>query len=188
MKIYRFTLILFLCSILACGKDSETQLDEEKEQFVPTDVLVKVKAYYTIDQVFNFINGFEHEVENIHSLTYTSDFPSDSLQYILDFLNAKTYTNDGNVWFVNGYLHYQTKLVTIFPRLFDMKNKSYQLDWIESIEILKLNEVIEGETAGSIIFFHVPEGEEKDWVRKFEEYEFVEWAEVNHILNLNPYP
>lgn len=176
--------ILFTLILLGCEKDSF----ENSQEFVPTDVLVKIKGYYTIDKVFDFINTFDHDVENIHSQVYTSSLPSDSLQYVLDYLNEKPYTNDGLNWFVNGYSHYQTNTITIFPRLFDIKNTEYQNDWLKSMEILELNEQTEGETSGCIIYFHVPEGKEKEWEHKFEEYEFVEWAELNYITDINPWP
>jgi len=187
MKVYRLILIVLTFMLLSCEKDSETDFDNSEEKFVPTDVLVKIKEDYTIDKVFKFINNFDHEVENIHSQVYTSALPSDSLQYVLDYLNEKLYTNDGNSWFVNGYLHYKTKVITIFPRLFNIKNTDNQEDWLESIKILRLNEDTTSETAGCIIYFHVPMGKEKEWERKFEEYEFVEWAELNYIVEINPW-
>jgi hypothetical protein len=188
MKIFRLTLVILAFSLLSCEKDKVDDSDTTDEKFVPTDVLVKVKGYYTIDKVFDFINSFGHEVENIRSQTYTSDLPSDSLQYVLDYLNSKTYTNDGNTWFVTGYLHYQTNVITIFPKLFNIKNTSYQADWLESMDLLKLKEDTVSETAGCVIFFHVPEGQEKDWVETFQGYDFVEWAELNHIVEINPWP
>jgi hypothetical protein len=180
----RLLLILTIIFFLSCEKE---KVENPDEKYMPTDVMVKIKGYYTIDKVFNFINSFNHEVENIRSQTYTSGLPSDSLQYVLDYLNEKTYTNDGNDWFVNGYLHNQTKVITIIPRLFDMDNTSYQADWLASMNILKLKEETSGETAGCIIFFHVPEGHEKEWVKKFEEYDFVEWADLNHIYEIHPW-
>lgn len=165
---------------MGCEK---TDIDYSDEKFVPTDVLVKIKGYYTIDKVFDFINSFKHDVENINSQVYISNLPSDSLQYVLDYLNAKPYTNNGSAWRVNGYLHYQTKAITIFPRFFNIRNVDYQKDWLESMEILKLKE----QTKGCIIFFHVSEGLEKVWEKKFEEYVFVEWAELNYIAEIKPW-
>jgi hypothetical protein len=178
----KFIFILFTLTLLGCNKNSI----ENSEDFAPTDVLVKIIGYYTIDKVFDFINTFDHDVENIHSQVYTSNLPSDSLQYVLDYLNEKPYTNDGNAWFVSGYLHYQTNIITIFPRLFDIKNIEYQNDWIESMEILELNEQTAGETRGCIIYFHVPRGEEIEWKNRFEQYEFVEWAELNYYSEIEP--
>ncbi|HET6559873.1 MAG TPA: hypothetical protein VFG54_21280 [Prolixibacteraceae bacterium] len=185
MKISILILLALLFALVGCEKNNN---DTSVEKFVPTDVLVKIKGYYTIDKVFDFINSFEHEVENIHSQVYTSDLPSDSLRYVLDYLNAKPYTHDGNAWLVVGYQHYQTKVITIFPKFFNIKNADFQKDWLESMEILKLNEQTEGETNGCIIYFHVPEGQEQLWVKRFENYEFVEWADVNHLIDYQTWP
>jgi hypothetical protein len=181
-----YKLLVFFALVLFWGCDDD--VTEPEFEFAPRDVSVKVKGYFTIDQVFDFINSFDHEVKNINSLVYTSTLPSDSLTYVLNYLNAKTYTNDGNAWFVNGYLRYDTKAIIIFPRLFGMTDRSNQKDWLASIEKLSLSENTAREGAGSIIFFQVPVGKEKEWERKFENYDFVEWAELNYIIQLNPWP
>ena len=191
MKTLIIALTLFLFVFISCEKDIDDEIDYSDHsdvEFVPTDVLVKTKGYYTIDKVFDFINLFDHEVEYIKYGIYNSKLPSDSLQYVLDFLNAKPYTNDGNAWFVTGYLHYQTQQITIFPKLFQINNKEYQIDWLQSMEILQLHQQTDTETSGNTILFHVPEGKEKEWVKKFMEYDFVEWAELNYIVQLNPWP
>ena len=191
MKILKISLILLIFAFLSCEKESNESIDQTNhsdEKFIPTDVLVKVKGYYTIDKVFNFINLFNHEVEYINSQVYTSTLPPDSLKYILDYLNAKPYTNDGSGWFVNGYLHYKTQQITIFPMLFQIKKKEYQRDWLLSMVKLKLSEDTNSLTDGCIIFFHVPEGTEKEWEKRFEAFDFVEWAELNYYVELNPWP
>jgi hypothetical protein len=184
--------IFILIFLFSCKKDSDSDeklIDKDvNEKFVPTDVIVKTKGYFTIDKVFNFINSFDHDVEYITNAGYTSSLPSDSLQYVLAYLNAKKYTNDGNRWFVTGYLHYQTKQITIFPKLFNIKNKVYQADWLKSIITLKLKEQTDKDISGYTIFFHVPKGTEKEWVKKFKTYNFIQWAELNYILELNPWP
>ena len=66
MKILKISLILLIFAFLSCEKESNESIDQtdhSDEKFIPTDVLVKVKGYYTIDKVFNFINLFNHEVE-----------------------------------------------------------------------------------------------------------------------------
>lgn len=181
-----YKLLVFFVLVLFWGCDDD--VTEPEFEFAPRDVSVKVKGNFTIDQVFDFINSFDHEVKNIHSLVYTSTLPSDSLTYVLNYLNAKTYTNDGNAWFVNGYLRYDTKAITIFPKLFGMTDRSNQKDWLASMEKLSLSENTTREGAGSVIFFQVPVGKEKEWERKFENYDFVEWAELNYIIQLNRWP
>jgi len=56
------------------------------------------------------------------------------------------------------------------------------------MKILKLTEQTDNVTSGNVIYFHVPEGKEKEWVIKFKDYSFVEWAELNYIVQLNPWP
>jgi hypothetical protein len=184
-KTLKYLLITCLVLLNSCEK---VETDYSNEKIVPTDVLVKTKGYYTIDKIFNFINSFDHDVEYIDDGIYTSGLPSDSLLYVLDYLNAKSYTHDGNAWLVTGYLHYQTQVITIFPKLFNIKNKENQLDWMQSMKTLKLTEQTDNVSSGNIIYFHVPEGKEKEWVRKFKEYSFVEWAELNSIEEINPFP
>ena len=186
MKKVLFILSISLLILFSCDKEDEQNQIQEK--FVPTDVLVKTKGTYTIDKVFDFINSFDHDVEYIYGGVYTSSLPSDSLIYVLNYLNAKTYTNDGDVWFVTGYLHYQTQVITIFPKLFDIKNMENQTDWLQSMQFLQLTEQTDKETNGYIIYFHVPTDTEKEWVEKFKEYDFVEWAELNYIVEINPRP
>lgn len=186
-KIWIFYLLI-LSVFFSCEKNINDDIENQDVKFVPTDVLVRTKGYFTIDKVFDFINSFDHDVESIKYGIYNSSLPSDSLQYVLDYLNAKPYTHDGDLWYVTGYLHYQTQQITIFPKLFQIKNKEYQADWLQSMQILQLTEKTDGECSGNTIYFHVPEGEEKEWVKKFEEYDFVEGAELNYIIQLNPWP
>ena len=182
MKPFRMTLIILSLSLSGCEK---VKVDKSDERYVPTDVLVKIKGSYKIDKAFDFINRFDHSVESISSLTYTSNLPPDSLQYVLDLLNAKAYTNDSTAWPVTGYLNHQTNAIIVFPRLFEMNNISYQTDWLESVDTLKLNEDTTCITAGCIIYFHVPAGREKEWIKTFEEYDIVERTELNHIIEIS---
>lgn len=136
---------------------------------------VRVKNYFTIDKIFDFINSLDFDVKYIDSGVYISNMSSDNLQYILNSLNAKPYTNDGNAWRVTGYLHYSTSQITIFPKFFNIKNKDYQADWLESMNVYELIE-----RGGYIIRFQIPEDPENRGIPKFEENEFVEWAELSY--------
>jgi len=95
---------LLILVLFSCKKNSNDDIEKQEREFVPTDVLVKTAAGHSIDKVFDFINSFDHEVENIKCGYYNSSLSPDSLQYVLDYLNAKPYTNDGNMWYVSGYL------------------------------------------------------------------------------------
>lgn len=179
-KPQNYLILILALLIISCSSKDEPQPDYK---FVPTDVIIKTKGHFTIDKVFEFINGLDHDVESIYSGVYNSDLPSDSLKYVLNHLNSKPYTNS-SVWKVGGYLHYQTNQITVFPRLFKIKNKDYQDDWLNTMNILKLVEKTNDETSGYIIYFHVPEGQEKEWVAKFKILDFVEWAELNYINDI----
>jgi hypothetical protein len=136
---------------------------------------VKAKADFTIDKVFDFINSLDFDVTLIYNGVYVSNMAPNNLQYILNSLNAKPYTNDGNAWKVTGYLHYLTNQITIFPRLYNIKNRNYQTDWLKSMNDYELIE-----RGGYIIRFQIPEDPENKGVPKFEEYDFVEWVELSH--------
>ena len=154
-------------------------------QYEPMYVFVQTRRYFTINEVFDFINSLDFDVEQIYSGVYTSTMSSDNLQYIIDGLNAKPYTNNGSDWpQVTGYLHYLTNQITLFPYLFNMKNKAYQEDWLQSIEEYNLVEQFAYDHSGYIIYFRVPEGTEEYWEAQFKEYEFIEWAELNRILHI----
>jgi hypothetical protein len=183
-----FILVLLALLLLSCEKDANNTVYDLDEIFVPTDVFVHTKPDCTIDKVFNFINSMDHPVEFIRNSMYYSALPSDSLQYVKNYLSAKPYINDGNAGYMTGYLHYQTNQIIVLPELTQIKNKAYQADWLHTMGILKLVEYAEQEESGYFILFHVPEGTEKMWVRKFKMYDFVEWAGLNTIVEINPWP
>ena len=175
-------LLSFIGILSSCSKD-----DLDIKEFAPGEVSVGIKSGTNINALFDFINQFDHNVDNINSLTFTSDLTSDNLQNVLDNLNAKTYTNDGINWFVTGYLHYQTNQITIFPRLFEMDNVEYQNDWLNSMNELELIEKHNIELNSGIIRFIVPIGKELEWKSQFENYNIVDWAELNYIADIEPH-
>ena len=174
-------LISFIGILSSCtNNDSEN----DTREFVAGEVFVGIKSGTDINDLFEFINLFNHQVDNVNSLTFTSNLESDNLQYVLDILNDKTYTNDGINWFVTGYLHSQTNQITIFPRLFGMENIDYQTDWLNSMNELKLNEKHNSELNSGIIRFYVPLGQEIEWRNQFESYNIVDWADLNYIAHI----
>lgn len=138
--------------------------------------IIYVKTQYTnIDSVFEFINSLDLDVYVIQYGTYLSSKPanSDTLAYVIDQLKAKPYTN--NNW-VTGQLKWYNANMVIFIRLYDMKNKNYQLDWKATMGKYKLENYTNGPK--HIIAFHIPEGTGKQWETRFTEYNFVDWAEL----------
>jgi hypothetical protein len=185
MRTIYFILIISLLAFNSCKKETKEEVTDNLK-FVPTDVSVQVKAYFTIDQVFSFINFFDHQVEFIKYGSYISNIPTDSLQYVLEAINAKPYTHDG-VFCATGYINSSIHKIIVFPLLFQMKDKSYQADWLKTMEKFQLVEDNSSTDSGYVIYFHVPVGEEKNWVKKFMQYDFVERANLNYIILMTPY-
>ena len=122
------------------------------------------------EQIFEFINLFDHKVTLIEMYTgsYTSNMSSSSLQDILDNLNAKPYVN------VHGFLDGR---IIIIPWLHDMDNKNHQADWLKTMSDYNLYEWSRYAIwHGFTISFEVPEGTEEEWIAKFEKYEIVKTA------------
>ena len=177
-------LLVIVCIIGFLSSCSNNDSEIETQEFVPREVFVGIKSGTDIKDLFNFINQFELEVDNVNSLSFTSDLPSDNLQYVLDNLNKKTYTNDGVNWFVTGYLHHQTNQIWIFPRLFEISNIEYQQDWLTSMAELELKEIHNVDLNSGIIRFKVPEGQELERKKQFEKDDIVDWVELNYIVDI----
>lgn len=180
MMIRYFLSVLLLVTLISCKK-KETE-PEPEYKYVPTDVIFKTTAQFSINQLFDLINELNHEVEVIRGGVLISDFQPDSLQYVLDFINKKPYTGT-NDWKVSGYNHYETKVITVFPRLHQINNRANQQDWLQTMQLLQLKEIKEpASDRGYIVHIHVHEGKEKEWVATLRTYNFIQWAELNYII------
>lgn len=179
-KVIILFIILMAVIFNSCNKSDDYHLELE---FVPTDIILKTKNTYSIDKVFSFINLFDHEIEKITYGTYISELPTDSLQYVLNYIDEKPYTID-SIHKTTGYIGAKTNKITIFPKLHEMNNKVFQNDWIETINELKLNELDDDELGGHNMLIHAPKGKEKKWVDKFKNYDIVEWVELNYISEI----
>jgi hypothetical protein len=144
---------------------------------------VSINKGVSIERVFDMINSLDLKVEEIMYGTYISNAPSSEteLQRILDGLNAKAYTNEGDNWKTNGYLHYQTGQITVFPHLIEMHNRDYQADWLASIRQFSLIESFDG--IGYAVEFVIPEDKtipESHWRDMFAPFDIVEVAYMNY--------
>lgn len=175
-------LIIATTTLVSCKKDQPEPELVHAPEFVPTDVVFKTRANVTFGELFKFINEMNLEVEHITGVVLTSDFHPDSLQYVLDILNTKPYAGNED-WKVGGYNHYATNEITVFPKFYHINNPVHQQDWLETMRLLQLNET----ERGYVVYIHVPEGKEIEWVEKLKKYEFIEWAELNYILSITPF-
>jgi hypothetical protein len=144
--------------------------------YYPSSVRVTTKPNFTIDKVFDFINSFDHDVMCIENVWYKSTMSAENLIPIRDALRAKPYIS--GPYYV---LHFLTNEPYFRFWLCGIKNKDYQADWFKTIEEYQLVEITDfGEY---YIHFMVPEGTEKEWKAKFEEYDFVESVELSYWIH-----
>jgi len=179
------TIFIFLLSLMSCQEDTtEFEQDDLNIEFVPGELLIGIKSNVDIKSVFDLINESNFRVDKINSLTFNSDLPSDSLEYILNQLNSKSYTNDGLNWFTTGYLHNQTKEIRVFPKLFEMENTDFQSDWLKSMDELELKQRHHPNLPSGTFLTYVPEGSELEWQNHFQSKDIIKWCELNYIAQI----
>lgn len=178
----RISTFVFLFLLFACAETEEPLVENELE-FEPQSVLVKTNATFLTNDIFDLINGFDFEVKSVNNAFYITELPGDRLEGILDDLNTRHYINDG-VWKATGYLHAINGKIHVFTRFFDIRNRDNQRDWLSLMEKYQLRENFVFDHSGFMIHFKVPEGEEKRWVRHFQNLDFVEWAELNYYVQI----
>lgn len=179
-KAIQILILILLTTFLSCIKSDN---DDSDLEYVATDIILKTKNKYSIGNVFSFINLFNHQVDKITYGTYLSNLPTDSLQYVLDFINQKPYTIDTNHK-TTGYIDSKTHKITIFPKLYEMNDTLFQNNWLQTLKKLKLYELDDDKLGGHNMLIHVPKGEEKEWVNKLKSYDIVEWVELNYISEI----
>ena len=131
----------------------------------------------TIPDVFDFINLFDHKVQNIYNLGnkgYFSSLPKDRLDYIVNGLEAKPYFSR-----VHGYWDDWEKELYIDLVMSNMENKAYQADWFKTMNDYKITEIV-NIYRWFIIDFEVPDGKEREWIEKFSTHKFVSDASFNY--------
>ena len=136
---------------------------------------IHVKTSLTqINEVFDFINSLDLDVKHIHTRRHTSFMPADSTnrKLITNSLKAKPYIRE--VW--GGHLDWHPTGITFFIGLVNMHNRDYQTDWIRMKDKYKLVDW----GSQTLIEFFIPEGTGREWAIKFEQYNFVHWAERSH--------
>ena len=161
----------------------------------PKEVRVSFKSNTTtILNVFDFINLFDRKILNVHRLGagrgYLSTMPANSLEEILEVLNAKPYFSYVHGYVLNNRMNIQAanypfnsehidNYIVIDVTMSSMENKDYQADWLKFMNDYKF---FEGQTnwAWFMIDFEVPDGKESEWIEKFKTYESVIGATFNY--------
>jgi len=107
---------------------------------------------------------------------------NDSMQYILDLLETKSYTS-GKAGECSALGTLIENKISISLSLYNMHNKESQTDWLKFMEDFNF---VDCNERGFMLFFLVPEGQEKEWVLKFQDYEYVELADLEYYYKLIP--
>jgi len=179
MKTREIAFLAITIFLSGCHKDNNIFTLPDYPEYVPSSVLVRLIPSYSIVNTFEFINSLELEVEVISSKVYLSELPVDSLEYIKNYLSARIYLN--NDCSCDCYVNEQNK-ISIYPLLYFMNDTVNQNDWIKCMNNLLLTEQLDDGSRGYYINFHVPVGEEKEWIDLFNQYEFVETASYNYLF------
>jgi hypothetical protein len=147
------------------------------------DVLVGMREATTLPQMFQLFNSNAFTIKSVMGPVYISSLPADSIDYIVRELNRKTYINSG-AWKAvkngNVYLHYQTRALTVIPRLLDMTVANQQ-DWAATVQRLQLQEQ---PTMVKSCYLNVPLCSEKYWVSQMQPNPLVKWAQLNNIIHI----
>ena len=161
----------------------------------PKEVRVSFKSNTTtILNVFDFINLFDRKVLNIYRAGagrgYLSTMPANSLEEILEILNAKPYFSRVHGYVLTDRMDIQAanypfssegidSYIVIDVTMSNMENKDYQSDWLKFMNDYHF---FEGQTnnAWFMIDFEVPDGKEKEWIEKFKTYQSVIGAAFNY--------
>ncbi|WP_157530348.1 hypothetical protein [Hymenobacter norwichensis] len=153
--------------------------------YVARDVLVGMREASTLPQTFQLFNSNAFVIKSVMGPLYISSLPADSIDYVVRELNRKAYINSG-AWKAvkdgNVYLHYQTRALTVIPRLLDMTVANQQ-DWAATVQRLQLQEQ---PTMVKSCYLNVPLCSEKYWVSQLQPNPLVKWAQLNNIIRIQP--
>lgn len=138
------------------------------------DAIYVSTTFTKISQGFDFINSLDLDVQSINYGSYRSSMPADSanLEYIENSLKAKPYIRSVLVSDFMGYFN-PPEINVYVHALYDMHNKEYQADWLDTMQDCKL---VEKGGSPVTIIFDIPEGAGKQWEKQFKKYDLVREA------------
>src|SRR5882724_3489082 len=179
MKGYFAVIMLFLA--LSCKKHS-SQADNTCPDYKKGYVIVGLKNTVPIEQAFSFVDSNNLSIESMSGFFYTNPYPEDSLPGLISYLDTKPYIN-AKGFHANAYINHQTGLLTLASTLYNMDLAS-QHDWANMANQLQLTD-LNNDTKYMILL--VPDGMENYWVTTFLHNDQVKWAELNCILQADPF-
>lgn len=189
---YTYFLLLSL-AVASCNHEEDIEpelpfcppMECSDGTYVAGDLLVGMHETTTLPQTFQLLNSQPFVIKSIMGPVYISALPPDSLDYVVRELNRKPYINTGPWKAVkdgNVYLHYQTRALTVIPRLMDMTAVNQQ-DWQATLQRLALQEQ---PTMVKSCHLGVPLCAEKFWMQQMQQNSLVKWSELNKIVRIQP--
>lgn len=186
-------LLLFVWALASCNHQESVEpgipicppLECSDGTYVAGELLVGMHETTTLPQTFQLFNSNGFVIKSVMGPLYISALPADSLDYVVRELNRKPYINTGPWKAVkdgNVYLHYQTRALTVIPRLMDMTEANQQ-DWLATVQRLALQEQ---PTMVKSCHLGVSLCSEKFWAQQLPLNRLVKWAELNKIARVQP--
>ena len=180
--------VFFLVILFSCENDEQTDNKRETEregerEFVPGDLSIGIVDSVTIQEAWELVNSFDLKITDAWGHKYLSNLPNDSIDYIISYLNKKTYINDGRWKAVkngNVYIDRDLNKISVSCRLSDLLPE-IQEDWLKVVEVLKLYEV---PTNTKVFYLNVPVGYELLWKDTFEDEKIIRWASPNYYSEI----
>ena len=168
---------ILLFSLFGC--DSEEKVEDEKE-FAPGELNIGIVESAEITEAWDLVNSFNLYITDAWGHKYLSDLPVDSIDYIVNYLNNKSYINDSIRWRAvkdgNVKIDRETNKISVSCRMLNL-TLEIQTDWLNVVEKLELYEV---STITKVFYLEVPVGHELEWKDTFENEEIIEWASPNY--------
>lgn len=164
--------LVFVTLISSCHNDSCTTRIKEKliRAWADTDI--------PLDSINRTINELGQSIKLIGAgpLDLKSEFPEDSLDFITNLIESKSYISDHiypfNVWFDKSFREIRLKIYIIeFSEMTE--------DWNATIESLKLSYRTPGINNKFVV--EVPEGQEQVWADTLETLPIIKYSYPDKI-------
>lgn len=178
-------IIVLVIGIISLSCSDENPADDGFcDRYEEAKLLVGLSEGADLENYFNTVNDSELSIDQVSGNYYVSGLPADSIDYVIEYLNSKSYINSHGFTAVkNGsvYLNFQTQALTVACNMWDMTPEA-QRDWIETIDLLKLSD----RSSTRSFVLTVPIGEEKKWATTFKSFDDVRYAELNCYVDIVP--
>ena len=167
--------LLFLTVfIMSCEKN-----DIEKLEYVPGEILFSPYDFISFQRTYRLIDSLNLTIKDLYNYRYDLITTEDSVELIKTILSSKDYlTRQGNTYSVT-YIDFIIKTIINF---FDLDNNDAN-DWFDTVESINLTENLT-ESSNKWGLLKVPEGNEQFWVDELLQYEIIQSASLNHIVEL----